>query len=96
MHKCYRTIDRPQILFGLEPEDAALILLLSGLGCLLFEPYIPGIVGIASWIMLVKFKQGKPFGYVMHWLYVRGFDLPGLVPSPRRTKQYGAYANTSI
>ncbi len=91
MRKCYRSIDKPQILFGLEVEDIAVLALGIGLGSLFLEPYVPGILGIIGWVILVKFKQGKPFGYLLHWLYVRGIDFPGLAPNPKNTQQYGAY-----
>ena len=95
MRKCFRSIDKPQILFGLEAEDLAFIALGIGLGSLVFEPYIPGVLGIISWILLAKFKQGKPFGYMLHWLYNQGIDLPGHAPNPKRTRRYGAYGSNS-
>lgn len=93
MRKCYRCIDRPQVYFGLEIEDVALLSVGVGIGSLLIEPYIPGIVGACSWIMLVKFKQGKPPGYVLHCLYAYGIDLPGLLPSWKKIQHYGAYGS---
>ena len=96
MHLCYRSIDKPQILFGLEAEDVAFVVLGIGIGSLLFEPYVPGVLGIASWIMLVRFKRGKPAGYLLHRLYALGFDFPGHAPSPKKVKIYGAYASTTI
>lgn len=96
MHTCYRSIDKPQIMYGLEMEDICIIVLLVGLGCLIVAPYVPGILGICSWIVLVKFKQGKPPGYLMHWLYAKGLDWPGLIPSYQRIQQYGAYGKNTF
>lgn len=96
MRKCFRTIDKPQIIVGLEIEDISLIVVGVGIGSLLFEPYIPGILGICSWFVLTKFKQGKPAGYMLHRIYLLGFSFPGLIPLPGREKKYGAYGSNTF
>lgn len=96
MHTCYRTIDKPQTFFGLEQEDLAAVVLVIGIGGLLFEPYVPGAIGIICWILISRLKSGKPPGYLMHWLYSQGLGLPGLPPSPRGVSHYGSYASTTF
>ena len=93
MRPCFRTIDKPQIIFGLEMEDISLIALGVGVGCLLFQPLIPGVLGISAWIGLAQFKKGKPLGFVVHCLYAQGVTFPGLLPSYKRVKRYAVYAS---
>ena len=88
--KCPRTLDKPILLFGLELEDVALLSLVVGIGSLLFGPMVPGAAAITGWIVLLRFKRDKPSGYVLHWLYAQGFQLPGLIPPPKEVKYYGA------
>ena len=91
--KCPRTLDKPILLFGLELEDMAILSLATGVGCLLIGPMVPGIMAMAGWIVLLRFKRNKPSGYVLHWLYAQGFQLPGLIPP---VKIVGAYSNTPV
>ncbi len=91
--KCPRTLDTPILFFGLEAEDVALLALVMGIGSLLMGPCIPGISGALGWIILLRFKRDKPAGYVLHWLYAKGLDLPGLIPSPAKIQYYGVYAH---
>lgn len=95
--KCPTTLDRPLLLFGLEVEDIGLLSLIGGLGSILFGPIIPGTCAIAGWFILMQFKKGKPAGYLLHWLYARGIDIPGLIPPIQKVKRYGIYgSNTDI
>ncbi len=87
-HKCPRTIDKPVLLFGLELEDVALLALLVGAGGLCLGPAIPGVIAIVGWVALVLFKRDKPPGYLVHWLYSKGFDLPGLISPLTKVRQY--------
>ena len=89
--KCPRTLDKPILLFGLELEDLAALLVFGGGGSLILGPIIPGIGTIVGWIALLKFKRDKPAGYLLHWLYSRGLELPGLLPPLSKIKHYGAY-----
>ena len=86
--KCSRTLDKPILLFGLELEDIALLALIVGAGGLLVGPAIPGVIAIIGWISLVVFKRGKPPGYILHWLYNQGFDLPGLMAPLTKVRHY--------
>ncbi len=89
--KCPRTLDKPILLFGLEMEDVALLGTVAGIGSLLFNPLIPGILAIVGWIILMQFKKDKPSGYLIHWLYNKGIDFPGLIPPIQKVKRYGIY-----
>ncbi len=88
MRNCPRTLDKPVLLFGLEVEDVACVFTIIGLGCLFVGPWIPGCVGIALWILMIRFKKDKPAGYVLHWLYNFGMKLPGLIEPPKIRKSY--------
>ncbi|MBI4309629.1 MAG: hypothetical protein HY591_04790 [Candidatus Omnitrophica bacterium] len=88
--KCPRTLDKPILLFGLELEDVALVSLVVGVGSLLIGPMLPGTMAIAGWMVLLRFKRDKPPGYVLHWLYAQGFQLPGLIRPIKEVKHYAA------
>ena len=94
-HKCPRTLDKPILLFGLEMEDICYLGLIGGLGSILFGPIVPGTCSIAGWIILMQFKKDKPSGYLMHWLYSQGIDLPGLIPPIKKAKRYSIYGTTA-
>ena len=94
--KCPRTLDKPILLFGLEVEDIGLLFLITGIGSLLIGPMISGVIGMLGGIVLLRLKRDKPSGYVLHWLYARGFQLPGLIPSPSKIKYYGIYRAGSV
>ena len=87
---CPRTLDKPILLFGLELEDVAFVALVVGIGSLLIGPMIPGPAGVSMWVMLLRVKSDKPEGYLLHLLYMNGYQLPGLIPSPKKVKYYGA------
>lgn len=94
--KCPRTLDRPILMFGLEIEDIALLSFGVGAGSLVIGPMISGLVGGVGWAVLLRLKKNKPAGYVMHWLYSKGFQLPGLIPPMTKAEYYGAYGTNSI
>ena len=95
--KCPRTLDKPLLLFGLEVEDIGILFAVGGLGCILFNPMIPGLMTIAGWIFLMQFKKGKPAGYLIHWFYAQGIEFPGLIPPVKKVTQYSIYGkNTHI
>lgn len=90
VRKCPRTLDKPILLFGLELEDVAFVALGVGIGSLLVGPMVPGAFGAVAWAVLLRAKSNKPSGYLLHWLYMNGYQLPGLIPSPKKVKYYGA------
>lgn len=93
--KCPRTLDKPILLFGLEVEDIGLLTLVGGFGSIFFGPIIPGTCSILGWFVLIQFKKGKPSGYILHWLYSKGVDMPGLIPPIQKVKRYGAYGSST-
>lgn len=95
VRKCPRTLDKPLLLFGLEVEDIGFLSLLGGLGSILFDPIIPGVLTIAGWIILIQFKKDKPAGYLVHWLYAHGIDFPGLIPPITKAKHYCVYGKST-
>ncbi len=91
--KCPRTIDTPILLFGLEIEDVGLLALIVGVGGLLIGPMIHGVIAFVGWVALVWFKRDKPQGYLLHRMYSKGFDLPGLLPPLLKRTQYSLCKN---
>lgn len=91
--KCPVTLDRPVFIFGLEMEDIALLGSMIGIGSLLVGPFIPGVLGIAGWVVLVYFKRGRPCGYLLHWLYEKGVELPGIILPIKKCSRYGVYGS---
>lgn len=95
--KCPQTIDKPILLFGLEMEDIGLLGAVGGIGSILFGPLIPGILSMVGWIVLMQFKKGKQGGYLLHYFYNKGLDLPGLIPPIKKAQRYAVYGkNTNI
>jgi hypothetical protein len=89
--KCPRTLDKAIHLFGLEIEDVGILGGLTGVGSLIFGPFLPGIIFILGWVFLLQFKKDKPAGYLIHWLYSKGVDFPGLVVSLKKIERFGIY-----
>lgn len=90
--KCPRALDRPILMFGLEMEDLGLLGLVGGIGSIFFGPLVPGACSILLWVVLAHFKKDKPSGYLLHWLYGQGIELPGLAMPVKKVQHYGAYA----
>ncbi len=94
---CPRTLDRPIMIFGLEPEDLVLVGLISG--AILFTiDAIPAVVaGAALWLGLSRVKAGKPPGHLFELFYRSGLlrraptflKVPYLIPS--RLKHLDAF-----
>jgi len=76
---CARTLDRPIVIFGLEPEDLVGV----GLAAIALMFATDGLIGVgaglASWIALVRLKAGRPPGYLFYLAYRTGLVdlLPG-------------------
>lgn len=76
--RCYRTLDKPITVFGLEMEDLLGLVAAAGAVLFLVGP-LPGVAaGLAGWAGLRALKAGKPPGYVAELLYRKG--LFNLVP----------------
>lgn len=79
MKKCLRTIDKPLLIFGLEPEDVGVLVFCAGSLILFFDAFYAGLVFFGGWIFLRFIKQGKPQGYIVHLLYKHGIRIKGLI-----------------
>jgi type IV secretory pathway TrbD component len=79
---CPRTLDRPILVFGLEPEDLVLIGLIAGGLLFVADPLFAVGAGFGLWIGLLKLKAGKPPGYLFTLAYRIG--LVRLLPPSMR------------
>ncbi len=79
---CPRTLDRPILVFGLEPEDLVLIGFIAGGLLFVADPLLAVGTGFALWIGLLKLKAGKPPGYLFTLAYRIG--LVRLLPPSMR------------
>ena len=91
MKKCPRTIDKPILLFGLEPEDVGVLALASGAVMVFFDTFYAGCVFFGGWIFLRFIKKGKPEGYIAHLFYKHGVRLKGLIDPPKITSGYSVF-----
>jgi len=91
MKKCQRTIDKPLLVFGLEPEDVGILALACGAMILFFDTFYAGIVFFGGWLLLRLLKQGKPQGYIVHLLYKHGIKVKGLIAPPKIAKRYSIF-----
>jgi type IV secretory pathway TrbD component len=88
---CPRTLDRPILIFGLEPEDLVIVGLLGGGLLFVTDPLLAVGAGFSLWIALLKLKAGKPPGYLFTLAYKHGLvsvlprscSPPQLLPPPR-------------
>lgn len=91
MKKCPRTIDKPLLLFGLEPEDVGVLALASGATILFFDTFYAGCVFFGGWIFLRLLKKGKPKGYTVHLFYKYGIKMKGLIDPPLKVSRYSVF-----
>jgi len=91
MRKCLRTIDKPLLLFGLEPEDLGVLALACGFMILFFDTLYAGVVFFGGWVFLRVLKQGKPQGYIMHLFYKHGIRIKGLIEPPKIVNRYSVF-----
>ena len=91
MRKCPRNIDKPLLLFGLEPEDVGVLAVLGGLLSLFCDTLYAGIVFFGGWLVLRLVKQNKPPGYLMHLFYKRGLKIKGLIDPPKKVSRYSPF-----
>jgi hypothetical protein len=69
---CPRTLDRPIVIFGLEPEDLVMVGLISGLILFAIDAIPAVLTGAALWVALSRVKAGRPPGYVYELFYRSG------------------------
>ncbi len=91
MRKCARNIDKPLLLFGLEPEDAGVLTAAGGLMMLFMDTFYAGIVFFGGWLVMRMVKQNKPQGYITHLFYKHGLRLKGLIDPPKQVKRYSEF-----
>ena len=79
---CYRNVDKPILVAGLEYQDWAVVLV--GFCLFALVPWISNLTvlvltALCATILRVL-KASKPRGYLLHMLYRVGLPLPGLLP----------------
>ena len=90
---CPRTLDRPIMIFGLEPEDLVLVGLIAGI-ILFVVDAIPAVVtGAGLWVGLPRIKAGKPPGYVFELMYRSGLLrwVPAFLKAPHLLRRDATY-----
>ena len=82
---CARTLDRPILIFGLEPEDLVGIGVAAIVVLFLVDGAVAVGVGLAGWIVLLKLKAGKPPGYLYYLAHRAGLldRLPAAWRAPQ-------------
>jgi len=91
MRKCLRTVDKPLLFLGLEPEDVGVLALACGSMIIFFDTFYAGIVFFGGWLFLRLVKQGKSQGYITHLFYKHGLRIKGLIGSPKIVSRYSAF-----
>ena len=76
---CPRTLDRPIVIFGLEPEDLVLVGLVAGVILFTVDPVPAVLTGALLGVGLSRLKAGKPPGYLYELLH--RFNLIRFCPS---------------
>ncbi len=81
---CPRTLDRPIVLFGLEPEELVVVGLVSGAILFLIDAIPAVLAGAVMWTGLSRLKAGRPPGYLFELAYRAGLLkwAPGLFGAP--------------
>lgn len=88
MRPCPRNIDKPLMIFGLEPEDIALLGICFGFLEFFFSAELSMVMTGAGGFVLKQIKKGKPKGYIIHGLYRFGIPYDGLIPYPKKPRRY--------
>ena len=90
---CYRNIDKPIVVLGLEYQDWLMVIAFFAL--FIIFPYLSNTTVLALtamvWGILRAVKINKPPGYLQHVLYRAGMPLPWLLPPPRTIPRYSAF-----
>ncbi|GEM_PF-814158 len=98
---CARTLDRPILIFGLEPDELVLVGAVSGVLLFVWDAFPALGAGALLWIGLSRVKEGRPPGYLFSLLLRSGtlrflpLRVPHLVrpplPGARRTIRLSAF-----
>jgi hypothetical protein len=81
---CVRTLDRPIVIFGLEPEELVAVGLISGAILFIIDAIPAVLTGAVLWVGLSRLKAGKPPGYLYELYYGSGLMRwgPGFLKTP--------------
>lgn len=81
---CPRTLDRPIVIFGLEPEDLVAVGIAAGAILFAWDGVPAVLVGAILWVGLSRIKAGKPPGHLYELLYRSGLlgRAPGFLRAP--------------
>jgi hypothetical protein len=82
---CARTLDRPIVIFGLEPEELVAVGMIAGLILFLVDPIPAVATGAALWLGISRLKAGKPPGHLFELAWRTGLLRRG--PSFLRAPQ---------
>jgi hypothetical protein len=89
MKQCFRSLNKPITLLGLDIEELAIILMFTGILVVIFNIIIALSGSILAGLILKKTKKGRYPGFFKHWLYYHtGIKFKGLLPSPKKQKAY--------
>ena len=79
---CYRTLDRPLSILGLDPGDLVIVVL-SAIAVFVFVGHVTGIaLGLGMGLGLRKLKRNRPPGHLYYLAYRHG--ILRLLPSAFR------------
>jgi hypothetical protein len=84
--ECPVVLDEPVKIFGIEPEDFALVAITPILGSLVFDALGSFACGASLGLGMYFAKRGKPPGFLLHLLHrLELARLPGIC-APRRQR----------
>lgn len=69
---CPRTLDRPIVIFGLEPEELVFVGLISGAILFVIDAIPAVLAGAILWVGLSRLKAGKSAGHLYELAYRSG------------------------
>ena len=91
MKSCPRNLDKPITLLGLELEDLAIVLALTGIIRALSNIFFAIAIALVGGIILKRTKRGKPKAHIQHLGYKIGVNIPGFLPPIRRVRIYSPW-----
>lgn len=83
---CPQTLDEPVKVFGLEPEDFAVMLAVPAAASLAIDVLLSCGCGVLVGLVMYFGKRGRPPGALLHMLHDYGIvQLPGILPATEQT-----------